>query len=108
MKSLLIVFAVLFVTCPAFAQQDTVWRRGGLVSINLSQASLTNWSAGGQNSLAGNGLVSVFAHYKSGKIVWDNNLDLAFGLLKQGKDDITKSDDRIEFTSKYGREAFKN
>jgi len=114
MKSLLTVICVLLLSGSISAQQDTVqqdtvWRRGGLISINLSQASLTNWASGGQNSVAGNGLVNVFANYKRGKIVWDNNLDLAFGLMMQGKDDdVTKSDDKIDFTSKYGKEAFKN
>jgi hypothetical protein len=109
MKGLYLFLTILFLTASAFAQQDTVWRRGGLVSINLSQVSLTNWSAGGENSVAGNGIVNIFANYKRGKIAWDNNLDLAYGLIVQGKnDDVTKSDDKIDFTSKYGIQASKN
>src|SRR4051812_27192317 len=100
MKGPYLLLTILFLTASAFAQQDTVWRRGGLVSINLSQVSLTNWSAGGENSVAGNGIVNIFANYKRGKIAWDNNLDLAYGLIMQGKnDDVTKSDDKIDFTS---------
>ena len=108
MKCHIIIISLLLLTASAFAQQDTVWRRGGLININLSQVSLTNWSAGGQNSVAGNGLVNVFANYRQGKIAWDNNLDLAYGLIMQGKDDdVTKSDDKIDFTSKYGIQASK-
>jgi len=116
MKRILILTSILLLTASAFAQQDsaisqpdTVWRRGGLVSINLSQVSLTNWAAGGQNTIAGNGIVNVFANYKRGKIAWDNNLDLAYGLIVEGKDDdVTKSDDKIDFTSKYGIQASKH
>ena len=120
MKGLFLTLTVLFLATSAFAQpsaatgtptalQDTVWRRGGLISINLSQVSLTNWSAGGENSVAGNGIVNVFANYKKGRNAWDNNLDLAYGLIMQGKDDdVTKSDDKIDFTSKYGLQASKN
>ncbi|MBA2328833.1 MAG: DUF3078 domain-containing protein [Flavisolibacter sp.] len=87
-------------------QQDTVWRRGGMVSLNFSQVSLTNWAAGGQNSIAGNGLFNFFANYKSGKNAWDNYIDLGYGLVMQGKrGSLLKSDDRIDLTSKYGREA---
>ena len=87
-------------------QQDTVWRRGGLVSLNFSQVSLTNWAAGGQNSIAGNGIFNYFAHYKSGKNAWDNNIDLGYGLVMQGKKgSFLKSDDRIDLSSKYGRQA---
>ncbi len=90
---------------------DTImgWRKGGIFAINLAQTSLTNWAAGGQNSLAANGIFSLFANNKQGKSSWDNSLDLGYGLLKQGKDaDFMKTDDKIDLTSKYGREAFKN
>jgi hypothetical protein len=85
------------------------WKKGGVVGVNLAQTSLTNWAAGGQNSLAINGITSLFANLKRGKSVWDNSLDLGYGLLKQGSDpDFMKTDDKIDLLSKYGREAFKN
>lgn len=85
------------------------WKTGGVFSVNLSQTTLKNWAAGGQNSVAVNGLFSTFANLRSGKNVWDNSLDLGYGLLKQGKDeDFMKTDDKIDFLSKYGREAFKS
>ena len=90
---------------------DTImgWKKGGVIGFNFSQTSLTNWAAGGQNSLSVNGLLSAFASYKQGKSSWDNSLDLGYGLLKQGIDDyFTKTDDKIDIMSKYGREAFKN
>jgi hypothetical protein len=90
---------------------DTVrgWKKGGVIGLNIAQASLTNWAAGGENSLAINGLFSVFANYKKGKISWDNSLDVGYGLLKQGSvKEFRKTDDKFDFTSKLGREAFKN
>ena len=63
------------------------WKKGGVFTATLAQTSLTNWVAGGQNSLAVNGLFSGFANYKQGKSVWDNSLDLGYGLMKQGKDE---------------------
>ena len=45
------------------------WKRGGVFAVNLAQTSLTNWAAGGQNSVAINGLFSGFANYKKGKAV---------------------------------------
>ncbi len=85
------------------------WKRGGVFAINLAQTSLTNWAAGGQNSFSVNGIFSAFANFKKGKSAWDNSLDLGYGLLKQGENaDYTKTDDKFDFLSKYGREAFKN
>lgn len=85
------------------------WKKGGIVAMNLAQTSLTNWAAGGQNSMAINGIFSAFANYKRNKTVWDNSLDIGYGLIKQGKNTaFMKTDDKIDFLSKYGREAFKS
>ncbi len=85
------------------------WRTGGVVALNLAQTSLTNWAAGGQNSVAANGIFSAFANYKHNKSVWVNSLDIGYGLLKQGSEDRPrKTDDKFDFLSKYGQEAFKN
>jgi hypothetical protein len=85
------------------------WKKGGVIALNLSQTSLTNWASGGQNSFAVNGLLSAFANYKKKKSVWDNSLDIGYGLLKQGKSTgYMKTDDKFDFLSKYGQEAFKN
>lgn len=85
------------------------WKFGGLISINGQQVSLSNWSAGGNNSISLGGLLNLFAKYKKGKSTWDNNLDLAYGVIKQGTYKTWwKNDDRIQFTSKYGRQAFKS
>ncbi len=84
------------------------WKTGGVISINLTQVGLTNWAAGGENSVSVNGLLSLFANLKKGKSTWDNSLDLAYGILQQGDANIRKTDDKIDFTSKYGRKASKS
>ena len=84
------------------------WKTGGVFAVNLAQTSLTNWAAGGQNSFAINGLLSTYANYKRGKSVWVNSLDVGYGLLKQGSIGYRKTDDKFDFLSKYGYEAFKN
>jgi hypothetical protein len=118
--SVLVLFSVL---CPlTFGQitdveknlrsqvTDTVsgWKKGGVLSVNLAQTSLTNWAAGGQNSFAVNGLLSTFANYRKGKSAWVNSLDIGYGLLKQGNSGYQKTDDKFDLLSKYGYEAFKN
>ena len=85
------------------------WKKGGIFAVNLSQTSLKNWAAGGQNSVAVNGIFSLFANLKQEKDAWDNSLDLGYGLLKQGKDaGYRKTDDKFDLLSKYGRHAFGN
>jgi hypothetical protein len=90
---------------------DTIsgWKTGGVVGFNLAQTALVNWAAGGEKSFAVNGLFSVFANYKKDKIVWDNSLDIGYGIMNQGdKSNFRKTDDKIDLLSKFGREAYKN
>ncbi|MDX9846599.1 MAG: DUF3078 domain-containing protein [Tenuifilaceae bacterium] len=84
------------------------WKTGGVAGANLAQTALINWAAGGEKSFAINGIFSLFANYKKGKITWDNSLDLGYGLLKQGEVDFKKTDDKVDILSKFGREAYKN
>lgn len=89
---------------------DTVvsWKKGITTTINFSQASFTNWAAGGQNSIAVNGLLSAYANHKRPKSSWDNMLDIGYGVLKQSdRRNLIKTDDKIDFTSKYGKKASK-
>jgi hypothetical protein len=98
---------------PVIAQDENTeespkWKTGGNIGLTFTQTSLTNWAAGGENTLGTNGYLSLFANYTKGKGAWDNTLDLAYGILKQGEEDLRKSDDKIDFASKYGYRASKN
>ena len=73
------------------------WKKGGLVTLNFSQASFSNWAAGGQNSISLNGLFSGFINYKTTTSSWENMVDVGYGILRQGKQgDIIKTDDKID------------
>ena len=84
------------------------WKRGGLISLNLSQGSLSNWAAGGDNfSLAIGSYFNYFAFYKNGHHSWDNNLDFNFGYIQTTSLGTRKNDDRLDFLSKYGYQVDK-
>lgn len=86
---------------------DSLWNVGGTVGFNFSQSYFSNWAAGGQNSIAGTALTSLFANYKKGRHTWATNLDMAFGLISQDGREPIKTDDRFDFTSKYGYQSGK-
>jgi hypothetical protein len=92
-------------------KKDTVipnWKKGGMAGFNFTQASFTNWAAGGINSISGQVLFNTFANYKKGVTSWDNILDISYGLTKQGtSESVRKADDKLDITSKYGQYAFK-
>jgi hypothetical protein len=89
-------------------ETDTIvgWKTGIVTGLNLAQTALINWSAGGESSVAFNGLLSIFANYKDTTSEWDNSLDIGYGMLQQGKGLYVKTDDRFDLLSKYGVKAF--
>lgn len=100
---ILALFAILYTNAQTTTEIDTSWKKGGFIGLNFTQVGLSQWYAGGENSLALAGNVNLFDNYAKGKITWDNTLDLNYALLQSGTADVRKSDDRIDFTSKYGR-----
>ncbi|MCF0206075.1 MAG: DUF3078 domain-containing protein, partial [Bacteroidales bacterium] len=87
------------------------WKVGGAASLNFSQIAFNNWASGGDPSLSLNAFFNVFANYAKDKTTWDNTLDLGYGMMRQGTKKtgvlFYKNDDKIDFSSKYGRYAFK-
>jgi len=79
------------------------WKIGGAFNLNVNQGALSNWAAGGDKfSLSLTSLLNLYAHYKNGRQSWDNILDMAFGMVNTTSLGQRKSDDRIDFVSKYG------
>lgn len=91
-----------------------IWKHSGVFQLNITQVSLTNWAAGGFNSLGGVAMFNGSANRQKGKTFWDNSLALAFGGQLQSAQGVSysdgtpiKTDDRIEINSKWGRELRK-
>lgn len=95
-----LLVAALFAS--AQATDTTYWKSGGGAALTFSSVSLTNWAAGGQNSAAVNFNFGTFADYNKGRSKWENSLDFAYGLIKQGTGDFDKSNDNLNIVTKYG------
>jgi hypothetical protein len=112
MKKVLFSVIMIFLIIQLNAQNedtdtdgDTLgWRTGGMASLTFSQVGLYQWSAGGEPSISGAALLNVFANDIQLDHTWENSLSLGYGLIKQGET-TRKSNDRIEFSSKYGKKA---
>jgi len=79
------------------------WGKGVMYSLNFSQASLSNWSAGGDKfSLSVNSILNTYANYKKGRNSWDNSFEFLFGYVNSTSLGSRKNDDRFDFVSKYG------
>ena len=124
-KNLFVSFLSLIITLSLAAQDPTIkdlkneavksikknpedtasktWKLGGLFNLNVNQGTQSNWSAGGDKfSFSLNAYLNVFAFYKKNKSSWDNNLDLAYGIVNTTSLGSRKASDRIDLLSKYG------
>ena len=84
------------------------WKYHTEASVLLSQAALSNWVKGGENSLATSMDITTHADYsnKSKKLSSNNFLRLNLGFLKSGSDKVRKNLDLLETNSKLNHKAF--
>lgn len=106
MKKLALVLTISLQFFASFAQDKTEevkpWAYKGVTGINFSQTALSNWAAGGENSVAGNAYFNGSLIHKSGNWLWENNLVLEYGLTNTKSLGTRKSSDKIDFASKLG------
>jgi hypothetical protein len=104
---------VLLALLPVAYGQDTAkiegpWKFKGMASLNFSQVSLVNWSQGGDNSVSLNVLSALNLDYTKNKSSWANILNVGYGIQKTGTNVSGKTDDHLDFISKYGYSTSKN
>ena len=82
------------------------WTTNLKTQINVGQTSLSNWAAGGDNTVSLAAFVDGNANWKLGEMFWNNRLQLDYGFLyASSKPIVQKSTDRIYLESKWGYKA---
>lgn len=89
-------------------KKDSSWMLSGMAALNLTQISLSNWSAGGEDAIGFDIHFAYSADYKKKKHLWQNRLELAYGLNRTETDGSKKTNDKIYFSSTYGYELTKS
>lgn len=109
MKKLIIAAILLsaaFVNIKAQADDkgyvEGKWVLKGVTGLNMSQSSFSNWSAGGENSLAGNIYLNGSLTRKKNNWLWQNTLVLDYGLSKTKSNGMRKTSDVINFATQLG------
>ncbi len=81
------------------------WRKGGLFTLNFAQGNSSNWAAGAEkSSFAVAGMATLFAQKRKGEFFWNNTLDLAYAMQRTSSQGTRKTDDKIDFYSKVGKD----
>jgi hypothetical protein len=89
--------------------QDSGWFFKMSSSINTTQTYLSNWAAGGNSSFNVTGIFNSTVLYRKEKHAWDNSLYLSYGRsIVDFSIPSIKTEDKFDFSSKYGQEASKN
>ena len=92
-------------------EKPKYWTSSLKTNVSLGQTSLTNWAAGGDNTVSLAAFIDANANYKKNEMFWNNRLQLDYGFLyASSKPIIQKNTDRIYLESKWGykTEAMKN
>jgi hypothetical protein len=108
MKKVLFTALALSFAIISFAQdeQPQGWSHKGNIGLNFGQSSYTNWAAGGQNTINGQGIFNYELRYLKGNFKWDNILNTSLGYSYfDFKHKPIKTDDKIEFSSLAGIKA---
>ena len=85
------------------AVKPNYWTESLKTNIKFGQTSLTNWAAGGDNTVTLQAFVDGNANYKKNDLFWNNRLQLDYGFVyASSKPILQKSDDRIYLESKFG------
>ena len=89
---------------------EKVWKLSGVTGLNAAATGLSNWAAGGNNNVNGVVFGRMRLLYHKDKVAWDTNLDLEYGLsyIDQKNDELQKSSDKINFSTKFGYEFAKH
>lgn len=112
MKKALITLILVVPFCGAAQMTDILdtlpknWKSQAIYSLNGTQTSFVNWSAGGRNNISVLGSITASANYTKNSIKWSNDLALALGGLqyieKKSKEGLQKTDDKIDLATNIG------
>ncbi len=85
------------------------WDKSLMTKVDFGQTSLTNWAAGGYNTVTLKSFIDANANYSKDDMIWNNRLQLDYGFIySTDKPFLQKSDDRIYLESKWGYQAVKS
>lgn len=78
------------------------WSKENVVGLDISQITFVNWNAGGNNSVSGLLKGQFIRTYTNKNLVWKNELIARYGINKQEKQDVRKTDDQFQLNSTFG------
>lgn len=108
LSALALVAGVALMAQETQTEEPSPWTMAGSAGITGSQMTLTNWAAGGDPSVAADFQFNYSVDYKEGNSLWQNRLELAYGINRTESNGVRKTNDKIYFSSSYGQKVYEN
>ncbi|MFV8368496.1 DUF3078 domain-containing protein [Flavobacterium sp. LB2R40] len=93
--------ALKILTKPAFIPLSH-WTKKNSLAFDISEVAFVNWSAGGTSSISGLFKGKFHRVYNRSNYIWANELLIRYGLNKQERTEVRKTDDAIQLNSTFG------
>lgn len=111
MKKVILLIVFVLISTLVFSQEKEEgrkngWTKTGNISFLFNQSAFSDWTAGGENNIAGNLGINYDFNYINENVTWDNKILASYGLTKSKNSEFEKkTDDRFEFNSLVGKKA---
>ncbi len=82
--------------------EPSYWTKQNIIGLDFNQGTFSNWNAGGFNSISGIIKGDFARKYEKGRVIWNNELKVRYGLYKQNNEETRKTDDVLSVNSTFG------
>jgi len=97
----ILAFARISIAQTTDTTKHSPWTHTVVANLNVSEASYTNWSAGGENALAYTALLTGKSEDNPVSATWTNTYKFAFGQARLGDHGLRKTDDEMSIQSLF-------
>lgn len=88
--------------------EERHWKSSTNFQLNFGQQHYENWVGGDAGKIEIFGKINQKLTYQTEKVVWDNNLEIIYGINKNHGDSFRKSSDQITLNSIFGKKVNEN
>ena len=106
------IFIMCFMFCvtnlvaqtePEVKVVDTIkWKQKNKIGVDINEVTFVNWNAGGANSISALLAIQSSLRYKKNNLVWFNEIRTRYGVNKQERQKLRKTEDELELISTIG------
>lgn len=83
-------------------EKISYWTKSNKLGISLNEVAFINWTSGGNNSFSAMTHIRFERKLEKKLLIWENVLDVKFGINAEEGRELRKTEDHFEFNSNFG------